>query len=197
MSQMPLRDWDEIVDRTAWSILIGVMGAFLLLPLFASLAHGETVEVPPVEVAFDIGGIVMLAFGLAIATEAIRAFVPKWRRGVQANPAALAAVDAARVLGLQGEHLEVLRRLAVATGGPGELAKALLRIVPVVLGLGAAFIGWAPSVGDGTNPETFGGVLAGLVASQFGGQLMSAFRSRLPGADAHRAGPTDDDEAQP
>jgi hypothetical protein len=191
---MSQRVMDE-VGRFAWSVLGALSLAMMLLPACVAVAHGQPVDVPPEEVAFDLAGIVMLAFGLSIATEAIRAFVPQWRRGVQANPAALAAVDAARVLGLQGDHLEVLRRLAVATGGPGELAKALLRVVPVALGLGAAFVGWAPSVGDGSSPETFGGVLSGLVASQFGGQLMSAFRSRLPGAGAQRAG--GDDESQP
>jgi len=194
---MSQRVMDE-VGRVAWSVLWALSLAMMFLPACVAVANGQPLDPQPAEVAFDIGGIVLLAFGLTIATEVIRGFVPQWRRGVKANPAALAAVDAARALGLAGEHLEVLRRLAVATGGPGELAKALLRIVPVVLGLGAAFIGWAPSVGDGTSPETFGGVLAGLVASQFGGQLMSAFRSRLPGAGAQRAGPTGgDDEAQP
>jgi len=163
MSQHRL-DWDEIVDRTAWSILCGVMAAFLLLPLFASIARGQTTDVPPEEVAFDLVGLAVSATVLALATEWLRTLVPAWRRG----------------------------------GEMSELAKTGLRIVPVLLGVAAAFAGWAPPIGDGSNPEMFGGVGAGLVASLFGGQLMSAFRSRLPGAGAQRAGPTDgDDEAQP
>lgn len=62
----------------------------------------------------------------------------------------------------------------------GELAKTLLRVVPVALGIGAALAGWAPAVGDGSNPEMFGGVGAGLIASLFGGSLVSAVRDRLP-----------------
>lgn len=202
MNQPTSRNWDELVDRTAWSILCGVMAAFLLLPLFASIARGQPIEPPPEEVAFDLVGLAVSATVIALATEWLRTLVPAWRRGGGADPAALAAIDHIRSVMGPGPYpaevataIEVLRKLAVATGGPGELAKTGLRIVPVLLGVAAAFAGWAPPIGDGSNPEMFGGVGAGFVASLFGGQLMSAFRSRLPGAGAQRAGPADDEAA--
>ena len=68
----------------------------------------------------------------------------------------------------------------------GELAKTFLRVVPVALGIGAALAGWAPAVGDGSNPEMFGGVGAGLIASLFGGSLVGAVRDRLPSGRRRR-----------
>lgn len=163
MNQPTSRNWDELVDRTAWSILIGVMGAFLLLPLFASLAHGQPIEPPPEEVAFDLVGLAVSATVLALATEWLRTLVPAWRRG----------------------------------GEMGELAKTGLRIVPVVIGIAAAFAGWAPPIGDGSQPEMFGGVGAGLVASLFGGSLVTAVRDRLPGSRRRAAIVTPDGDEKP
>lgn len=147
MSARTQIDWDEVVNRTAWSVLVGIAAAFLLLPLFASIAHGQPVDVPPEEVALDLVGIAVSATVLALATEWLRSLVPAWRRG----------------------------------GEMSELAKTALRIVPVALGVAAAFAGWAPPVGDGSHPEIFGGIGAGLIASLFGGSLVTAVRDRLPG----------------
>lgn len=174
MSQMPARDWDEIVDRAAWSLLCGIMAAFLLLPLFASIARGDELiiagalmggggDVPPEEVAFDLVGLAVSATVLALATEWLRTLVPAWRRG----------------------------------GEMGELAKTGLRIVPVLLGVAAAFAGWAPPIGDGSQPEMFGGVGAGLVASLFGGSLVTAVRDRLPGSRRRAAIVTPDGSETP
>lgn len=168
-------DWDEIVDRAAWSLLVGVMAAFLLLPLFASIARGDELiiagalmgggggDVPPEEVAFDLVGLAVSATVLALATEWLRTLVPAWRRG----------------------------------GEMGELAKTGLRIVPVLLGVVAAFAGWAPPIGDGSQPEMFGGVGAGLVASLFGGSLVTAVRDRLPGSRRRAAVVTPDGDEKP
>lgn len=179
-------DWDEVLGRIAWSLMVGVASAFLLLPLFASIARGDPTEVAPEAVALDLAGLAVTATVLALATEWVRSLVPAWRRGRGADPAALTAVDAARATGLAGAHLETLRRLAVATGGPSETAKTALRVVPVLLGVAAAALEWAPAVGDGSTPRMFGGVGAGLIASLFGGSLVGAVRSRLPGAAASR-----------
>lgn len=132
--------------------------AFVLVGLFAAVAHGDELivagalmggggDVPPEEVALDLVGIAVSATVLALATEWLRSLVPAWRRG----------------------------------GEMSELAKTGLRVVPVLLGIGAAFAGWAPPIGDGSNPEVFGGVGAGLIASLFGGSLVTAVRDRLPG----------------
>jgi len=143
-AQEPSLGWREV----AWSVAVGIAAAFLLMPLFASIAQGQPVDVPPEEVALDLVGIAVSATVLALATEWLRSLVPQWRRG----------------------------------GDMGELAKTALRIVPVALGVAAALAGWAPPVGDGSNPELFGGVGAGLIASLFGGSLVTAVRDRLPGA---------------
>lgn len=180
------RQWDELVDQVAWSVMVGVSSAVVLLPLFASVASAQPLVVEPAEVGMDLAGLAAMATGLALATEWLRSLVPAWRRGTKADAAALAAVDAARAAGLAGAPLETLRRLAVATGGPGEAAKTALRVVPVLLGVVAALVGMAPAVGDGSNPEALGGIGAGLIASLFGGSLVSAVRSRLPGASARR-----------
>lgn len=175
-------DWDELASRLAWSLMVGLASAFLLLPLFASLAHGQPLDVEPEVVAFDLASVAVCATVLVLATEWLRSLVPSWQRGARADANALAAVDHFRSLpGADPAHVETLRKLAVATGGPGELAKSALRAVPVAFGIVAALLGWAPAVGDGSNPQMFGGVGAGLVASLFGGQIMSAVRSRLPG----------------
>lgn len=175
-------DWDEFCGRLVWSLLVGVAAAFLLLPMFASIAQGQPVDVEPEAVALDLAGLALTATVLALATEWLRSLVPAWQRGAKADPSALMAVDAARSLGLAADHLETLRKLAVATGGMGELAKSGLRVVPVVLGIAAAFLEWAPAIGDGSAPRVFGGVGAGLIASLFGGSLVSAVRDRLPGS---------------
>lgn len=176
----------ETVRQAAWAILIGLCAA-MLVPACVGVARADAIPVAPEAVALDIGGMSVWAVGLALAVEWVRSLVPGWRRGVRADAKALAAVDHVRALGADPAHVETLRRLAVATGGLSETAKTALRIVPVLLGVIAGVAGWAPAVGDGSQPEIVGGVGAGLVASLFGGQIMSAVRSRLPGAASRRS----------
>lgn len=176
----------DSIRWAAWSLLVGTCAAAILGPSCVAVAQAQSMPVEPEAVALDLAGLALTATVLALATEWVRSLVPAWRRGRGADPAALAAVDAARALGLGGAHLEALRRLAVATGGPSEAAKTALRVVPVLLGVAAAALEWAPAVGDGSTPRMFGGIGAGLVASLFGGSLVGAVRSRLPGAATKR-----------
>lgn len=193
---MSQRILDE-VGRFAWSALTALVLAMMLTP--ACVAVAQPLDVPPEAVALDLTSLVACAVVLVMLTEWIRLFVPAWHRGAKADANALAAVDHFRALpGADPAHVETLRRLAVATGGPSDLAKNLLRAVPVALGLVSAVLEWAPAVGDGSYPRMFGGVGAGLLASLFGGQIMSAIRSRLPGAGAARAAlVTADGETKP
>lgn len=176
----------DVLGRLLYSALAGISAMMILTPLCANVAHAQVTEVPIGEVGFDVGGMAALAVVLALATEFLRGFMPAWRRGSNADPAALAAIDHIRsVMGdtrtpETDKAVEILRKLAVATGGMPSWAKNALRVVPVVLGVLAALAGWAPAVGDGSNPQVIGGVGAGLVASLFGGSLVGAVRSRLP-----------------
>jgi len=179
--------------RLAWSVLCALALAMVLMPACVAVATAQPLDVDPQAVVYDLGGVLMVwAPILAAATEWIRGFVPAWRRGTKADPAALAAVDTLRLatvgtpLAGVADAIEVVRKLAAATGGPSDLAKTVLRIVPVALGLVAGLLGAAPAVGDGSHPEVLGGIGAGLIASLFGGSLVKALRDRVGGG---RIGP--------
>lgn len=175
--------WRDVL----WSVAIGIAAAFLLFPLFASIAHGQTADGAPstdsLAMLLGVAGPVAWPFGLALGTEFLRSVVPAWRRGVRADPKALAAVDRVRaaLAGQEAESLEMLRRLAVATGGPSDSAKTVLRIVPVAAGVLAGLAGLTPAFGGGAHAELFGGIVSGFFAALFGGSLVKAVRDRLDG----------------
>ena len=185
------------IGRFILSVVLGLAGSILLGPACTSIAHAQGLEVaePAEATSFGITALVAVwAPFLAVLTEWVRGFVPAWRRGVNADPRALAAVDRFRALGGAVEDVEVLRALAVATGGPGPWAKTLLRIVPVVIGSGASWAMNAAGVDPTYNPGVIGGTFAGLLASQFGGSLVKAVRDRLPGAGSARVASSAEEE---
>ena len=135
-----------------------------------------------------------IVWGLLVALVLAVVFAPfvAWGQTPDVPPEAYVLDLAGLALWATGLALatEWIRSLVPAwrRGGEpmGELAKTFLRVVPVSLGIGAALAGWAPAVGDGSNPEMFGGVGAGLIASLFGGSLVGAVRDRLPSGRRRR-----------
>jgi hypothetical protein len=185
------------IVRFVLSLALGVAGAILLGPACVSIAHAQGIDsVGGVAVGSDLGisALVLLWAPLfTLLTEWFRGFVPAWRRGVNANPKALAAVDRFRALGGDPADVEVLRNLVVATGGPSDAAKMVLRVVPVVMGVAAPFVMSALPVDQTYNPGIVSALIAGLIAAQFGGTIMKGIRDRMPGAGAERAGSADED----
>lgn len=188
---MSQRVLDE-AGRLAWSVLAALAFAMVLMPACVAVAQAQDGGAD-VASALGIAGPIAWPVGLAFATEFLRSIVPAWQRGVRADANALAAVDHFRSLpGADPVHVETLRKLAAATGGPSDLAKTGLRIVPVAAGVIFGLLGATPAIGGGAYAEVFGGALAGFVASLFGGSIMKKARDKF--GEGKRAR---DDEAAP
>ena len=118
---MSQRVMDE-VGRLAWSVLGALSLAMVFLPACVAVANAQPVDggssADSLAMLLGVAGPVAWPFGLALGTEFLRSLVPAWRRGVRADPRALAAVDRVRtaLAGEEPESLELLQAVLVVPG---------------------------------------------------------------------------------
>lgn len=128
---------------------LAFVSTFAVLWPASKAAAQESVTVPVPDMVVDLLQAVPLAALIAMLVELLRHGIP-W---------------------LSRKHL----------AGPDAYnpQKNALRLIAVLLGALAGAMGYASSMGDGSNPRQLGGIAAGCIAALFGGQLMGVVADRF------------------
>lgn len=142
----------ERIVRTASKVgysSLAFISTFALLWPVHNAAAQESLSVPVPDMVVDLLEAVPLAALIAMLVELLRHGIP-W---------------------LSRKHL----------AGPDAYnpQKNALRLISVLLGGLAGALGYASSMGDGSDPRQLGGIAAGCIAALFGGQLMGVIADRV------------------
>jgi len=113
----------------------------------------------------------------AVAEESITVPVPDMLVDLMESlPVALVIAVLVEILRL---GIPWLSRKNLAGHGKYDAQKNALRLISVLLGALFGALGWASSMGDGSNPQQLGGIASGAIAALFGGQLIGAIADRI------------------
>ena len=139
----------RVASKAGYSAAAFVSSLAMLWPAHRAVAQQSPLSVPVPDMLVDLAQAVPLAALISMLVELLRLGIP-W---------------------LSRKHL----------GGEGSYnaQKNALRLIAVLVGALAGALGWASSMGDGSNPRQLGGIAAGCIAALFGGQLMGAVSDRF------------------
>jgi len=139
----------RVASKAGYSAAAFISALAMLWPAHRAAAQQEPLSVPVPDMMVDLAQAVPLATLISMLVELLRLGIP-W---------------------LSRRHL----------GGEGNYntQKNALRLISVLLGAIAGALGWASTMGDGSNPRQLGGIAAGCIAALFGGQLMGAVTDRI------------------